>query len=455
MPRSASRILALLRALPVAASLAFTATETNAASLIRDAEIENTIRSYAAPLFRAGGLDADVVEINLVNDPALNAFVSGGQRIFIFTGLLLAAADANQVIGVIAHETGHIIGGHLARNEDAVRQASTQAIVSMLLGAAAAVAGGGGGAAVATIAGGAQVAQRTLLQYSRVQEGAADQAAVKLLNATGQSPRGLRDFLDKLSGQEALATNRQDPYVLTHPLAHERVEFLREQSAASPYLNTPVPQPFAVSFSRMRAKLRGFIEPRRAFALYPTSDRSLYARYARSIAYHVSKDTNKAILEVESLVAEEPDDAYFHELKGQILFESGRIAESISSLQRSVDLDPGSALLLFGLARAQVAIENDPALNKAAIGHLSEALRRDHELHLAWQQLAIALGRDGQLGPSAAASAEYNIRTGRPEEAKLHAERASRLMSHRSPGWLRAQDIENAARDALAKKKKQ
>jgi predicted Zn-dependent protease len=437
----------------LAAVLALAPAAANA-RFVRDAEIENIIRSYAAPLFRAGGLDTEAVDVYLINDSRINAFVAGGQRIFLHTGLLMSATDPNQVIGVIAHETGHIVGGHLARTQDALRTANATAIVAMVLGAAAAIAGGSGGAVVGGVAGGAQVAQGTFLLYSRTQEAAADQSAVKLLNATGQSSRGLHDFLDKLAGQEALATNRQDPYLRTHPLARERVELLRDQLKQSPYTDAPVGAETIALFARMQAKLRGFLEPpSRTFARYKADDGSLPARYARAIAYHQAKDSAKAVAEVDRLLAEHPDDAYFHELKGQILFESGRIRESIPPLERSVALDPKASLLRFGLARSQVALEGDAQLNKAAIEHLKEAVARDNDMVPAWQQLAIAFGRDGQLGSSAVASAEYYIRLNRAEEAKLHSERALRLLPVGSPGWLRAQDIDNAAAEIIKKKR--
>ena len=419
--------------------------QSRSLSLIRDAEIENIIGGYAAPLFAAAGLDPRAVEIKIINSSDVNAFVAGGQRIFIFTGLLLAADDPGEVQGVIAHEVGHIAGGHLARLHDRLRQANSQAIISTLIGLAAAIGAGSAGAGAAVVSGGQLVAQRTLLQYSRTQESSADQAGLSYLNAIGASPLGILDFLDKLGDQEVLQSNRRDSYVLTHPLARERVALLRDQISRSPSRDVRPSKQELLAFARMIAKLHGFIEkPKSTLRRYPASDVSQPARYARAIAHHKNANFSTAIGEIDGLLADYPDDPFFHELKGQILFESGQVLASIAPLTRAVELLPSAVTLRFGLARAQISA-NDPALNAAAIDQLRAVVAVDNDSTGGWQQLAIAYGRDNQLGMSALASAEFNIRIGRKSDAKHHAGRALRLLPQGSPGWLRAQDIEIAA----------
>ena len=419
--------------------------QSRSLSLIRDAEIETIIGSYAAPLFAAAGLDPGAVDIKIINSADVNAFVAGGQRVFIFTGLLLAADNPNEVKGVIAHEVGHIAGGHLARLHDRLRKANSQAIVSTLIGLAAAIGAGASGAGAAVISGGQQLAQRSLLQYSRTQESAADQAGIGYLNATETSPHGLLNFLEKLGDQEVLLTNRQDSYLLTHPLARERVALLRDQVSRSRYSNVQESAEELSDFERLKAKLGGFLnKPSKTFRQYPASDQSPPARYARSIAHHKSANFAAALGEIDSLIAEFSNDPFYHELKGQILFESGRVAEAIGPLAQAVDLLPRAPMLRFGLARAQIAT-NDAGQNRAAIDHLRTVVDRDRDSTGAWQQLAVAYGRDGQLGLSALSSAEFNIRVGRKRDAKHHAGGASRLLAQGSPGWLRAQDIEFTA----------
>lgn len=425
--------------------VAASSAQSRSLSLIRDAEIETIIGSYSTPLFAAAGLDPRAVEIKIVRSRDINAFVAGGQRVFIYTGLLLKADNPEEVKGVIAHEVGHIAGGHLARLHDRLRRANSQAIISTLIGLAAAIGAGNAGAGAAVIGGGAQVAQRSLLQYSRVQESAADQAGLRYLNASGVSTSGMLSFLEKLANQEALQTNRQDSYVLTHPLARERVALLRDQISRSPYRQKPPDPQELAAFERMKAKLGSFLnKPSKTFRQYPSSDRSQTARYARSIAHHKSANFPAALDEVDSLIAELPNDPFFFELKGQILFESGQVSASIEPLSRAVEILPDAPMLRFGLARAQIAT-NDATQNRAAIDHLRVVVDTDRDAAGAWRELAVAYGRDGSLGMSALSSAEFNIRIGRKRDAKGHAGRALRLLPQGSPGWLRAQDIEFAA----------
>ncbi len=436
----------------VGASLVFGAPARGAQiSFIRDVEIENTIHAYAAPLFTAAGLDATAVRVHLVNDSRLNAFVAGGMNLFINTGLLIAAKSPNQVIGVIAHETGHIAGGHLARTDEALRGASMAAILAYVLGAAAIVAGApGGGAAV--IMGGQSIAQQTFLQYSRGQEQAADQFAVSVLDRTGQSARGLLEFIEILSRQDALLGRRQDPYLRTHPLTRDRINFVRHHVSISPNSDNPDPAEYDEPFRRMQAKLRGFLEPPpRTFAKYPDTDQSLEARYARGVAHYRRANLRRALAEIDSLIAERADDPYFRELKGQVLFENGRIGDAVGAYRQAVDLLPDAPLIRVGLAQAMIETGDATALVEAG-EHLEIAVRQGEKTAQAWRLLSIVYGRTERPGLSALASAERAMRVGRYTEAIGFAKRAINGLPFGSPGRLRAEDIESAAR--FAKKKR-
>lgn len=421
-------------------------------SLIRDAEIEHNIHQIAAPLFAAAGLDARAVKVHIVNDRALNAFVAGGQRIFINTGILLKVDDVSEIAGVIAHETGHISGGHLARTHEAMRGASAASILAMALGAAAAI-GGQGRAGAAIIAGGQQVAVRSFLSYSRAQESAADQAAVKILGAVDQSAQGLHTFLERIGDQEALARSRQDPYVRSHPLTRDRLTFLQDQIARSRTLDPPPDSASKEILRRIQAKIRGFLgSPQKVLRRYAESDQSAPARYARAAAYHRLGRLDKALGEANALIALEPDNPFFSELKGQILYESGKVREAVEPYSIAVQLRPESPLLRIGLAQAQIATGNANLL-PGAIEHLEEATRRDKQIPAAWRQLAIALGRDGNLGTSALASAEYNLLIGRPRDAARFAAKAESLLREGTPGHLRSLDLKAAAAKAAKRKK--
>jgi predicted Zn-dependent protease len=434
---------------------AFVPAPAQAISLIRDAEIENTIRVWATPLFEAAGLVPEDVRIILVNDRRLNAFVAGGQNLFLNTGLLLRSEHAGQVVGVIAHETGHIAGGHLARMPEAIKNATAMAILSLLLGAAAGVAAGRPDAAVAGMAGGMTAAERNFLAYTRGQEAAADQAGVTFLEQNGISSRGLMEFFDILAGQELMVTARQDPYVRTHPLTKERVEFVRNFVATSKYSNAPLPPEWVVMHKRMKAKLFGFIEPTsRTLTTYKENDPSVEARYARAVALYRKPDVPQALATIDGLIREFPNDPFFHELRGQTLFENGRAAEALPSYEKAVQLLPRSGLLRIDLARVQLEF-NQPDMDRKAVANLNEALRQENENAMAWRQLAIAEGRIGNIGMAALALAEEAMLRGDYRVAIGQAQRAERLLPAGSPPHLRVQDLQAQARRELAKQREQ
>ena len=451
MNKLLARSVALLL-FAVAVTLGSTAWAAKIA-FIRDAEIETTIRNYATPLFTAAGLDANAVRVYLVNDRALNAFVAGGMNLFLNTGLLTRVESPNQLIGVIAHETGHIAGGHLARTEEALRGATAATILVYVLGAAAAVAGSGD-AAVAIIAGGTSIGQQSFLQYSRTQERSADQFAVTTLDRTGQSSRGLLAFLEILGDKDVLPTSQQAEYARTHPLAQDRVNFVRNHVAGSQFSDVQDTQENLIAFHRMQAKLRGFLDPTgRVLKRFPETDTSVEARYARSVAYYRRVEIPSALAEVDSLIDEDPADPFFHELKGQILFENGRIIEAAASYQAAVDRLPASPLLRVGLAQALIEV-GDPALLGAARDHLETAVSLNRDNATAWRHLSIVYGRSDEPGRSALASAEYALLTGRYKDALRFADRADNFLPFGSPTQLRVEDIRYTAEDALKKKKR-
>ena len=421
------------------------AVDARGLSLIRDAEIEETIRAYAEPIFVAAQLNPRSITVHIVNDPALNAFVAGGQRIFVHTGLLLAAERPSQLIGVIAHETGHIAGGHLSRFHQELKRAQLTSILGLLAGVAAGIAARDGRAAAASATLGTTIAQRTFLQYNRAQEAAADQAGLSYLEETGQSAVGLLDFLQKLSGQDLLVPSRQDPYTLSHPLSSSRIEVVRHHISRSAYSNAPERPEFVTAHIRMQAKLRGFLKkPRETLKYYPPENVSLEARYARAAAYHRSARLDEALREIDSLLVEAPNDPYFNELKGQILYESGKVPESIPPLVLAARLKSKSPLIRLALAQSLVATQSRDFMLKA-IEHLEAAVARDRDLTNAWYYLAVAYGRTGDLGRSALASAEQYLSAGDFRGAQEQAQRAQSKLAQGSPGWLRAQDIAKVA----------
>lgn len=412
---------------------------------IHDTEIEDTIRDHAGPVLRAAGLDPEAVRIHLIRAPVLNAFVAGGQRLFLTTGLLRATAHPGQVVGVIAHELGHIAGGHLAQLDAALRDARTPAMLTTAAAAVLGVLSGKPEAAIAAADAGLTAVNRRLLSFSRAQEQAADRAAVSYLDRSGQSARGLLEFFELLGNRQAMVVSRRDQralgYEITHPLTADRIDFLRAHVARSEHSDRPIAPELSRRHARMVAKLDGFIDPAsRTLAKYPASDDSLSARYARAVALYRKPDVEAARAATAALIAENPDDPYFAELMGQILFESGRAAEALPHYERAVGILPDAPLLRIGLAHAQ--LETGRAeLVEPALGHLRAAMRDPETLSLAWRLAATAYGRLGRIGEAELASAEYAWRSGHPKDALLMARRARRGLKEGSPERLRAEDL--------------
>ncbi|MBI1779682.1 MAG: M48 family metallopeptidase [Proteobacteria bacterium] len=418
-----------------------TIAEAQRLSLIRDAETENTIRTLAAPLFTTAGLNANDVHIYIIRDNQLNAFVAGGQNLFLNTGTIMRAETPNQLIGVIAHETGHIAGGHLSRWNDQMQGASALAIASMLLGIGAAIATGQGNALGAVAGVGQTLATANVLQFSRTQESSADQAGITFLDHTSQSPRGLLEFFETLWNQELLSASRQAPYLRTHPLTRERIDFVKNAVAQSRFADRPDAPGAVYAFQRVRAKLLGFTEPLgRTLQSYPETDNSEYARYARAIAYYRIPQLDRALALIDGLIAEHPVDPYYHELKGQMLFENGRGVPAMASYKEAVRLLPNSALLRVGLAQTELELD-DPKLNADALQNLSDAVNHEPEFSLAWRLLGIVYGRENRIGDASLALAEQAIIDGRLRDAIQQSKRAQQLLPTGSPGWLRAQDL--------------
>jgi predicted Zn-dependent protease len=448
-PSITVRLLIILLCL---ASMGFVSAKAHARKLsfIRDAEIENTIRLYATPIFQAAGLEPSAINIYLVNDKTLNAFVAGGQKLFLNTGLLMRSGNAGQVIGVIAHETGHIAGGHLSRTRDAMKKSSAASILAMVLGGVA-VMGGRSDVGAAIIAGGRQMGARNFLQYSRTQESAADAAAMRFLEATGQSAVGMLEFFEILGDQELLSVKRQDPYYRSHPLSRERKNAVAAFVERSRYSKKPEPEDFAERHARMKAKLHAFLDPvSRTLRRYKEDDQRLEARYARTIAYSRRPDLERAIPLIDGLISERPGDPYFLELKGQMLFENGRILNALPFYEQAVLLAPGSALLRRALGQVQMET-GDPALIERSIGNLLIAANADKTDPFTWRLLGTAYGKIDKRGESSLALGEAALLTNKPSDARFHAERAADLLKQGSTGWMQAQDILHALNIQKAK----
>jgi predicted Zn-dependent protease len=415
-------------------------------SMLRDAEIETDLTAFEAPVYRAAGLDPAALHIYLVNDMRLNSFVAGGQNIFMNVGTIMRAETPNQLIGIMAHETGHIAGGHIARSEEAIRKAEYQGMAAMALGLALAAVTGGAGAAA--LLGASGVTERAWLSYSVEQEARADQAGLTFLDRTHQSAKGLLDFFVILQQQEFLTGQQEIPYLRTHPLTAQRIDYVREHVDGSPYSNNTDPPAFVTMLTRVKAKLAGFLQaPQETMNQYPESDTSEIARYARAIAYYRIPDLAHALPEIDGLMHDFPNDPYYAELKGQMLFENGRIAEAVEPYRKASKLDPTSMLLRTELAQVELETEN-PQYLTAVTADLQEVTRHEVQNSEAWRLLAIAYGRGNNMGMASLALAEQGSSNGDRDMARHEALRAVQMLPA-GPARQRAQDIaDEAKRDA-------
>lgn len=418
-------------------------------TLIRDTEIESTIRAFAAPLFTAAGLTTQAVRIYIIKDETLNAFVAGGQNLFFNTGLLMKTENPAELIGVIAHEIGHISGGHLARTTGAIRNASNAALLGLILGGATTLLTGRADIGVAMYQGATGAGQATLLQYSRAQESSADHAAVRFLDATGQSSRGMHDFLETLSGEELLAPARRSPYANTHPQTRARINFVASHVAQSSFSEAKTSAKFKARHRRMIAKLAGFLlSPARTFQRYPETDQSVPARYARVIATFRGQSPKSALELLNDLLGAFPEDGYFWELRGQILAESGQPLEARVAYRKALTLLEIAPLVEGDLARAELAINTNES-NQAALKHMQNAIRKMPNSAFAWRLLATAQGRNDLPGMMALSLAEEALLRNQLKNAVQQAKRAQKSLKPRSPGWLRSLDIEELSKRRL------
>ena len=447
------RILARLLAIIAALSLAV--QPAAAQSILRDAETEALLQDMVRPLSEAAGLSPNAVEVVLINDPSLNAFVAGGQRIYIHSGLINSADNANQVQGVLAHELGHITGGHIIRMNEGFGRATNITLLSMLVGVAAALAGAGE-AAMASMMAGQSMAYNSLLAFTRVQESSADAAGAEYLSTAGITGKGSLEFFQKLQNQEFRYGYSQDDdaaYSRTHPLSGDRIARLREDYQRDPAWDAAPDPEIERRFQRIKAKLYGYLaKPADTLSRYPTYLTDVPARYARAYAYHKDARIDQALAEADALIAAAPEDPYFLELKGQVLLESGRPDEALEPLRRASLLTGNDPLIAGSFGHALVATE-DPSHLAEAERVLRAAVGRDRENPFAWYQLGMVYGAQGDIPRARLASAEQQIMSNRPAEALQNAEAAEHALPTGSTDWLRAQDIAMQARAQLEERK--
>lgn len=434
-------------------SILFTVTFTHSASagrgLIRDAETEELIKDYANPIFKAAGIGSQNVKIHIIGLRTFNAFVIDGQNMFMHVGALMKTKTPNQLIGIIAHETGHIAGGHLAGLRRQISRTRGVALLCNVLGiltAAGAAAAGGdniGTAGVGVLGGCGTLIQRSILSYRRAHESAADQAALSYLNATKQSGRGMLETFEFFADQQLASLKYVDPYALSHPMPRQRISQLRNLATRSPYFRKTDKPALQLRHDMMRAKLSGFIDrPQTVFNKYPRSDQSLPAQYARAIAYYHMGDIRACMAGLNQLIKAMPQNPYLYEAKGQFLFEKGNAKASIAPLRKALSLAPDANLIRILLAEALLATNDNRYLNEV-ITMLKKALVYENTSPTGYRILARAYGIKGDIAQARLASAHRYLYEGNVKNAKEQARWAQKNFKRGTAAWLQADDIIN------------
>jgi predicted Zn-dependent protease len=448
-----ARLIMLALMLAVTGLQPVAAQDDSGPQVLRDTETELLFRDMSLPLIKAGGLDPNSVKVVLLNDPEINAFVSQGQTVYLQSGLLEAADNVNQVQGVVAHELGHVIAGDSIRSGQGEKQATGISILSLVLGAAA-IAAGAGDAAMGLMMAGQRAALGEYLAFTRVQEATADATGSRLLSKAGISGKGMLDFFGKLQNEEyRLAIYDKDSFDRDHPLSSERIEALQQKLQSDPSWGKPTDPALEARFERVKAKLLGYIDPKQAVLRYPESDQSVPAHYARAYAYHLGGYPDKAESEADALLAKDPHDPFFLELKGQILLEDGKPKEALTPLREAVQRSDQAPMIAAMLGHALVET-NDPKNFAEAKQILKVAVSRDNEDPFAWYQLGIIYDHEGDQARAWLATAERSNLQDDPKMALASAQMAMKGIPPGTPDYLRAQDIAMVSRAELAKKDK-
>jgi predicted Zn-dependent protease len=447
------RLLMIALMLALACWQPAVAQDDSGPQVLRDTETELLFKQMSRPLVEAAGLDPNSVNVVLLNDPEINAFVSKGQTVYLQSGLIEAADNVNQVQGVVAHELGHVIAGDSIRSGQGEKQATGISILSLVLGAAA-IAAGAGEAGMGLMMAGQRAALGEFLAFTRVQEATADATGARLLSTAGISGKGMLDFFNKLQNEEyRLAIYDKDSFDRDHPLSSERIQALQQKLKSDPAWGKPVDQPLEARFQRVKAKLLGYINPRQAVIKYPETNQSIPAHYARAYAYHLGGYPDKAVAEADSLLAIDPHDPFFLELKGQILLESGKPKDAVPVLREATQRSGEAPMIAAMLGHALVET-NDPKNFAEAKQILKVAVSRDNEDPFAWYQLGIIYDQEGDIARAALATAERSNLEDNPKMALASAQTAMKGIPPGSPDYLRAQDIAMVSKAELAKKDK-
>lgn len=377
-----------------------------ALSFISDDESETLVQHIVKPIFGAAGITFNPHKILIANDSTLNAFVSDGNYLVIHSGTLMNADNVNELNGILAHEAGHIAGGHIVRQKIRIGQAQIASVASLIAAGAAAAASGNAEAALAVMLGSQSSLLNSMTAYQMQEERSADESAVKYLKQLNQSAFGLKNFMQKSARANRLNGYQDFPYFRTHPLNSERIAFFTQAAENS---SGAVTSPFDTEFKMVKAKLSAFLLPtERGFKLYPLSDKSEPAQYARAILYYRQNNLPQALKNIDSLIAKQPENPFFYELKGQFLFEKGKLPEALTAYKKALTLRPNSAEIMFGFAQTALEAPHNLEELKQIIATLNRSVLKKEKADT-WVLLARAYNEAGRKADALYASARFNM----------------------------------------------
>lgn len=402
-------------------------------STIRDTEVENVLLGYIQKNFKAAGLNPQNAQVVVVNDDSINAFVAGGQTIFIHSGLITHAKSVDDVVFVLAHETGHIVGGHVTRGIQQLKAAQTTALISTVLGGLLAVASGRPDAGMAVMLGGNSSIMGSFMAYRQSEESAADRTAVDIMHKTGYSLMGFTHTMKEILAQERLNSNPDNMYLRTHPITQDRMRDMER------FTQNAGPIKSDSQFDLIKAKLVGFLySPAKTRMMYKSN--TLADKYALAIADYRDNKIQTSLKKIDDLIKIEPDNPFFHELKGQFLFETGQIEPAVNAYKKAIGLLPKASLIRLSLGQALTESEN-PKAAQEAVTHLSRVVAEDPHIPIAWRLLAVSYGKSNNIPMADYAMAEYYQLMGDNIKASKMARRAVDKVPANTPAYQHLQDI--------------
>jgi predicted Zn-dependent protease len=422
--------------------------KANAFEILSDSETEFVIRKLIAPILKVARINPKTLNLYIILDNSVNAFVIGGNNLFINTGLITTFNNPDALKGVVAHELGHVTGNHVAMRQSQVQELMSQSILVNLLGAAA-IIGGAGEVGSALIAGGMHTLQGNYLRYSRFQETAADNAAIKYLHDSHNTIKGLIQVFEHFEQESLRLREHINPYMLTHPMSNDRLSFTRQflKNENDTYQSSNQEK---MEYAQIVAKLRGFTIPLESFSDKNIQDLPPSAQlYAKSIILYRKAKFKAAINILDQLINQsQPNEAFLYELKGQFLFESGNNTDAINSYKKAITILPDNPLILAEYAVVLVNASNTASgthkqhILEEAITTLQKVLSLRLNNHpYVYRQLAVAYGKLGKLGYSNLMLAEEALLLHNFQEAKKFTKLAEKYKNQDNYLTLRIDDI--------------